>query len=173
MATLKTKSQKIALQAALDCIAMGGREIDPYAAAERNRSGQNSTKSGPVTNLQEQLKRAANTAKKMGAEEFAGHIETLEMLAEFLRSADDISLPAPNTGAMEILNQEPLKALCKTRDRSKAGTIGPTVNLIRIHLPDAHYSQVYDILRECGQLDITRDAVKSLWRTNNNDLPPS
>lgn len=196
MADLPSESRRIALQAALDAIADGGREIDAYAAAERNRSGQTSTKSGPVTNLQDQLLRAMKTAKKMGAGEFAHHLEALAMLTELLRSADDIALPPPNMGPIEncdsveqispplltsprvvVIRQKAIRALCKTHDPEKAGTIGPTVNLLRRHLPDAHHSQIYTILQELGQNDIELDAVKNLWRQGRRGksikLPPS
>lgn len=193
MARLQSSSQKIAFRAALDAIANGGREIDAYAAAERNRSGQSSTHSGPVTNLQDQLLRAVRTAKNMGAKEFAHHLEALAMLTELLRSADDIALPPPNMGPIEncdsveqisppllsvvVINQKPIKALCKTHSPTKAGTLGPAIHLLRKHLPHAHHSQIHDILQELGQTDATPNAVKSLWRkrerTNTINLPPS
>lgn len=182
MATLKTESQRIAFRAALDEIANGGREIDAYAAAQRNRDGPDSTHSGPVSNLQDQIVRAAKTARGMGAEAFARHLDALVMLAEFLRSSDDVVLFPPNVGPVEtvksdetaaldllsnprvvLVNQRPLKALCKTKSRKSAGTIGPAVSLIRRHAPDLHWSVVHEILLECGQTDIKRNAVDALW----------
>lgn len=183
MATLKTESQRIAFRAALDEIANGGREVDAYAAAQRNRDGRDSTHSGPVSNLQDQIARAAKTARGMGAEAFAAHLESLVMMAEFLRSADDVRMTPPNAGSLEtvetdaetdgldmltrprvvVVNQRSLKALCKAKSRTSAGTIGPTLSLIRLHAPHLHYIQVHNILTELGQTDISQNAVKSLW----------